>query len=87
VPGTVVLGQMDTTGGTELMVMLSDLVAVCTGLLASLTWAVKLKVPAPVGIPLITPLPGFSDKPAGREPLAIDQVYGSVPPLAVNVAE
>jgi hypothetical protein len=87
VPGTAVLGQIDTTGGTELIVILRDLVSVCMGLLASLTWAVKLKVPAPVGVPLMTPLLAFSVKPTGREPLAIDQVYGMVPPVAASVAE
>ena len=67
--------------------MLRALVALCTGLLASLTWTVKLKVPATVGIPVIAPLVPLSVRPVGKDPLAIDQVYGSVPPLAASVAE
>ena len=86
-PGTVVLDQMVTTAGMDTMAMtrLSDLVAVCMGLPASLTWTVKLKVPAAVGVPEMAPLLGLSVRPGGRDPLATDQVYGRVPPLAVNV--
>ena len=69
------------------MVMPTDPVAVCTGLLASLTRAVKLKRPATVGVPVMTPLAALSAKPAGREPLPMDQVQGVVPPLAASVPE
>ena len=86
-PGTAVLGQMVTTDGTDAIVMLKALVAVCTGLLASLTWTVKLEAPADAGVPVIAPLAPLSVRPAGKDPLAIDQVYGSVPPLAASVAE
>jgi hypothetical protein len=54
---------------------------------ASLAWAVKLKAAAVVGVPVIAPLVALSVRPVGRDPLAIDQVYGGVPPLAVSVAE
>ena len=40
--------------------------------------------PAEVGEPDTVP-PGESSKPGGRPPLKIVNVYGSVPPLAVNV--
>jgi hypothetical protein len=73
--------------GTEAIVMLRPLVAVCIGFPASVTWALKLKVPAAVGVPAIAPLSGLSVRPGGRDPLAINQAYGVVPPLAVNVAE
>jgi hypothetical protein len=56
------------------IVISSDPVAVCTGLPASLTRAVKLKVPPAVGVPAMAPLEVLSDKPAGRDPLAMDHV-------------
>src|SRR5690242_10091538 len=34
----------------------------------------------------MTPVLGASDKPAGSVPVAIDQVYGVVPPVAASVA-
>jgi hypothetical protein len=48
---------------------------------------VKLNVPIVVGVPEITPLLLLSVSPVGSEPLAIDHVYGEVPPLAASVAE
>jgi hypothetical protein len=56
------------------MAMLKALVAFCTGLPESLTCMVKLKVPGAVGVPEMTPVLLFSDRPAGSEPLAIDHV-------------
>jgi len=41
---------------------------------ASFTCAVKLNVPALVGVPEITPVVVFSFSPPGRLPEAIDQV-------------
>ena len=67
--------------------MLKALLADCWGLPASFTRAVKVKVPALVGVPDTAPASGIERHPAGRDPLAIDQVYGVVPPVAVNVAE
>jgi hypothetical protein len=55
-------------------VMVSDLVAVCEGLLASLTWTVKLKVPVAVGVPLMAPFAGLRVKPGGSDPLKGDQM-------------
>jgi hypothetical protein len=65
--------------------MLSAAVAVCE--LLSVTFTVKLLVPAVVGVPEITPLDELSDRPGGRLPEAMLQVYGETPPLAVTVAE
>ena len=63
-------------------------VAVPLGLAESTTWAVKLKVPVAVGVPVIAPVLGLKLRPAGSAPLVIDHdVYGGVPPLAVSVAE
>jgi hypothetical protein len=72
--------------GTEVTAKLNALVAFCTGLLASLTRAVKFAVPAAVGVPVNAPLFGLSVTPAGNVPLVTDQLYGRVPPLPVNVA-
>ena len=78
---------MVTVAGAEEMVMLKALLANCWGLPASLTRAVKVKVPVLVGVPVMAPLAALSAKPPGRDPLAIDQVYGVVPPVAESVAE
>jgi hypothetical protein len=60
--------------------------AVAVWLAASCTFAVKLLVPEPVGVPVIAPVLALRVKPAGRVPERIDQVYGWVPPVAVRVA-
>lgn len=52
---------------------------------ASDTVAVKLAVPAAVGVPEITPVKALSVKPTGSEPAVIDQLYGVVPPLAASI--
>ena len=56
----------------------------CAPVLASVTCAVKLDAPGFVGVPLITPVFWFNDKPLGRDPMTIDHVYGCVPPLAAS---
>jgi hypothetical protein len=66
----------------ELTVMLSALVTFCA---PAVTWTVKLEVPVAVGVPEITPA-DVRVTPVGSVPLAIDQVYGGVPPVAVRVA-
>ena len=48
------------------------------------TAMVKLKVPAFVGIPLMTPVPEFKVRPSGSEPELRVQVIG-VAPLAESV--
>jgi hypothetical protein len=88
VPGVVVLGQIVHGhvggGGALTIVMLSVACAVCTGPLESVTCTVKLVVPVPVGVPDITP-PADSPSPAGRfDPDTSVQLYGGVPPPAVN---
>jgi hypothetical protein len=50
----------------------------------STTWAVKLNVPAVVGVPVIAPVDGFSVNPGGSEPLVIENVYGGTPPVATS---
>jgi hypothetical protein len=53
----------------------------------STTFTVMGKVPLAVGVPLITPVAGARESPAGREPEEMDHVYGVVPPVAASVAE
>ena len=67
-----------------MMIKINGLLAVAP--LASITWMVKLKLPAVVGAPLICPVPEFSVMPAGKAPVIV-QVYGDVPPLTTGVTE
>jgi hypothetical protein len=41
---------------------------------------VKLYVPALVGVPLMTPVDAFSERPAGNAPAVSAKVMGAVPP-------
>ena len=50
----------------------------------STTLAVKLNVPAWVGVPVIAPVEVFSVKPGGNEPLVMENVYGGTPPVATS---
>ena len=55
------------------------------GSLTSLTCTVKVHSSLLVGVPLISPVELFKVRPYGRLPLLIDQVYGSVPPVALII--
>ena len=70
--------------GDALTVRLNGFVAVNE--LASVICMVKLLVPVPVGVPEIAPVLDPSPSPAGKDPEAIDQVYGVVPPVAASVS-
>ena len=61
-------------------------VAVRVGSVESTTVAVKLKVPAAVGVPVIAPVEGASVRPGGRVPAETDQVNGAVPPSTLRVS-
>src|SRR6185369_3055656 len=63
--------------GAPAMVIESGFVAVAPTL--SVTRTMKLE-PAPDGVPLITPVPEFNDRPDGSTPEAMDQLSGAVPP-------
>jgi hypothetical protein len=52
------------------------------GFPSSATVAVKLTVPAAVGVPEMIPSDGMRLRPAGRMPEEIDHMYGTAPPLA-----
>ncbi len=74
----------NSVDGGAAMLMLSWALLACP--LLSATCTVMAKNPLAVGVPLITPVAEVSDKPAGRLPAVMLQVYGAMPPLAVNVA-
>lgn len=46
--------------------------------------AVKLKVPAVVGVPVMAPVLALSVSPAGSAPELMEKLYGVVPPLATR---
>jgi hypothetical protein len=71
-----------TVNGAGATVMLSACEAVAFEL--SFTCTVKFAVPAAVAVPLIVPL-AESERPAGSEPVDIDQALPPVPPLADSV--
>ena len=67
------------------MVMLQLLVVVPDAFpRESTTWAVKLNVPAVVGVPVIAPEFASSVNPAGSDPVVIENVYGGAPPEAIK---
>jgi hypothetical protein len=74
-----------TVGAAAAMVMLRVLLAVCGVEDESVTVAVKLEVPAVVGVPLRVPLLA-RESPLGS-PLGTVNLYGAVPPVAARVAE
>jgi hypothetical protein len=60
---------------------------VCAGLSESVTVKVSgVALATAVGIPAITPVVAFNDRPAGSVPEVSDQEYGAVPPVADNDA-
>ena len=65
------------------MLQLVDVVPAAVPL-ESTTWAVKVNVPAAVGVPVTAPVDALSVKPAGSEPLVIENVYGGMPPVATS---
>lgn len=70
--------------------IVSGCVAVNAGELLSVTCTVNGNESAlPLGVPVIAPVVAFSVNPAGNDPApaTIAQVYGDVPPVAVNAAE
>jgi len=64
---------ISTPGGV--IVRVRTFVAVCEGTFESVTWNVSVELDTPVGVPLMTPVAGFSNKGDGSGPPAmIDQV-------------
>ena len=68
-------------GAGKLTRMLRACVAVCAGLLLSVSLILKLEVPfGPLGLPEIRPVLAFNASPAGRVPALTVKVYGASPP-------
>jgi hypothetical protein len=66
----------------------TETLAVCTGALLSDTLSVNVKLPDPVGFPVIVvdaAVPPLSVNPAGSAPALMDQEKGAVPFAAVHV--
>ena len=61
-----------TGGGSTVMVQLVVVPAAVP--VKSTTFAVKLNVPAVVGVPVMAPVLAFNVRPAGRLPLLIEYV-------------
>ena len=59
-------------------------VAICCGLVVSVTVTVAVLVPAAAAVPVMTPVEGTIANPAGR--FVACQLYGVVPPLALTAA-
>jgi hypothetical protein len=77
-----------TLNGGALITILRFADALClVGDSLSVTVTVKFTVPVkvPLGLPEITPVLAFKDRPVGRPPVVIDQVYGVMPPAATRV--
>jgi hypothetical protein len=68
-------------GAPPATVTLRLAVAVCAGVLESVTFTLKENDPVAVGVPLIWP-ELLNVKPAGNAPDATVQVYGVFPPEA-----
>ena len=74
-----------TGGAGRLIWMLNACVAVCTGLLESVTLTVKFEVPfGPLGVPVIAPAP-LSVNPGGKLPVVVENVKGANPPVVAIV--
>ena len=65
--------------------IVSESAAVADPEALSVTFTMKLEGPAAVGVPDIVPPVRVS--PPGNAPLAMDHVYGGVPPLALSPCE
>ena len=72
-----------TSGAGGITTIDNDWSAVCPPVSARCN--VKFAVPRVVAVPVIAPVLAFKFRPAGRDPVEIDQTYGRIPPLAAAV--
>jgi hypothetical protein len=84
VPTVPVVSDVVVISNAALIVSDSAFVAFLLAL--SVTFTVKLLVPAVPGVPEIVP-PADRLSPAGRDPIDTDHEYGGDPPLALNACE
>jgi len=76
------------TAGAAATVRVNDFVVVsAVGTVESVTFTVKLKEAAAVGVPEIVPVAADIVSPAGSAPELMLQLYGAVPPVAATVVE
>jgi hypothetical protein len=61
-------------GGGAIVMLQSTVLVKAVPPVESVTFAVKLKVPAVVGVPVIAPVELFRVRPAGREPAEMEKV-------------
>ena len=74
--------------GPGAIVRLRIAVAVSAGEVESVTLKVNdTALVIALGVPLMSPLEGLSERPSGRLPETNCQLYGPVPPEAVSVLE
>jgi hypothetical protein len=80
--------EQDSVSCSGTVVMLQELLAEFMAVLpfVSTTWAVKLEVPAAVGVPVIAPVMALRYSPAGRPLTGVieNMLYGGSPPMATN---
>ena len=70
--------------GAAMTSVYATLVVPAVPVVLSVTVTVKLKVPSTVGVPESRPAPD-KVRPVGSAPAVTENVYGALPPLAVNV--
>src|ERR1700690_151313 len=80
----VLAGQTSFRVGGLITMLQFDVVVPAALPVESTTWAVKLYVPAVVGVPVMAPVDALSVKPGGRVPVMIENVYGATPPVAIS---
>lgn len=66
-------------------IVIDRLPEVAVWLALSVTIAVNVNVPVALGLPVIAPVEAVNVKPVGSDPVAMLQLYGGVPPVAVSV--
>jgi len=68
--------ELTLSGATEIAILKLALAVLALGVSESAAVTVKLTVPTnvPVGVPEITPVKAFNDKPAGRLPVVTDHL-------------
>ena len=78
-------GPVGGGGGIGEIVMVQAAVVVPAKVpVESTTWAVKLKGPAVVGVPVMAPVLVFSISTGGRTPTVMEKVYAGTPPVATR---
>lgn len=83
----VTVGADDGVAKAALAIEMVKLVVVLVAPLASVTLAVMAWFPTVLGVPLITPVDAFRDKPLGSVPETMANDVGEAPPDALRESE